>query len=75
MMIRNDGRSAACNAAERLAYDAHIVEHALRVQKSCNTPSAVEYLKAQGVAGRTIHRILLSVVSSECDAYAPPVGH
>ncbi|MDQ1831236.1 hypothetical protein [Massilia scottii] len=36
-----------------------IVDHAISVQKSSNTMSAIEYLKAQNIAPDVIERVLL----------------
>jgi hypothetical protein len=41
-------------------YDACIVERALKVQRSANTVSAVEYLKSRGVDAEVIVRVLSS---------------
>lgn len=36
-----------------------IVNHAIAVQQSINTMSALEYLKTHGIAARVIERVLM----------------
>ena len=53
-------RSSSHTGPGGARYDAYIVERALKVQRSANTVSAVEYLKSRGVDAEVIVRVLSS---------------
>ena len=54
----NERRSASHIGGTGVRYDACTIAQALEVQKTSNIPSAVEYLKARGVDGTVIRRVL-----------------
>ena len=56
--VSNERRFPRHAGARGASYDAQTIECALKVQRSANTSSAVEFLKARGVAGSVICRIL-----------------
>lgn len=53
-------RFASHVGVEGMKYDAHTVERAVKIQRSLSTLGAVEYLKAHGVEGTVIYRVLTS---------------
>ena len=56
--VSNERRFALHASPRGASYDAQTVERALKVQRSANTTSAVEFLKACGVEGSVIYRVL-----------------
>jgi hypothetical protein len=61
MNIQHTDRRASDRQSEYGAkFDANAVRHGLAVQRRLNTSSAVEYLKANGVDGAVINRVLSS---------------
>jgi hypothetical protein len=62
---RNDTDLAGSNAVEETNYERRddrcrdIVDHAIAVQQSRNTMSAVEYLKSHDIGADVIERVML----------------
>ncbi|MFL6706886.1 MAG: hypothetical protein ACJ8HI_01615 [Massilia sp.] len=54
-----DARAGAAHHERRDARSRDIVDHAIVVQETSNTMSAVEYLKSHDVASHVIERVLL----------------